>query len=182
MELAILILVYVLIALLMIGVFVLSWGGSFPKFFPKTIKKMMIRDVPTYYDEQGKIFSFPNVVQESSSVSQTLLFASPSTPIEKPAPRLDFNSPTTATINIEPKKDVPESNTLSDDKSRIQENKLEDMSLNGIKVHCHSCKQNINVINPVYKSTDSMKGTRRTVRGSCSICNNAVYGIVKNII
>jgi hypothetical protein len=133
----------------------------FPLFFPKSIQKLIdSKDVPTFYDEFGK-----EIKVEGSIISP---------PINEKVPQPDFNSLTTATVNV-PQPVIPV------DQPDVFKEDLNPQSMDLIKTlaYCLKCKDKCVVLNPEYYEMESRKGTRNYLKGSCSKCGSKINAIVK---
>ena len=88
--------------------------------------------------------------------------------------RPDFNSPTTATVNVKTDPvlmDVP-------DPLRI-ESDPQSMDLGSVSAYCLKCKIKTSIIDPEYYDLESRRGIRRYLKGSCSVCGSKINAIVK---
>lgn len=175
--------------------FVLSWRGWFPKFFPKIIQRLIanLNPKPLIFDESGHLIeccSSPvlhNIqgsrcvwcnksVTELTKIMDDQVGGSTSlNPLNsKGIPQPDFNSPTSATVNVPFSSDLPEFPEIS--KSDLNP---QSMDLVKTQSYCLHCKSHVEVLDPEYYDQESRRGIRRYLKGSCSVCGSKINAIVK---
>jgi hypothetical protein len=160
-----------------------------PLFFPKFFDKLVYRvyPKPLVFDEFGKPISLcsspqlhcfsgfkcvwcgilKNGQEQSYSVDSPLRKDSVSAP--------DFNSSTTATVNVL----KPIVSDVSDVPLVSEFASPEVMNLNGVKAYCMHCKSQVNVLDAKYSVEESRRGVRNYLKGSCSVCKSKICAIVK---
>lgn len=165
------------------GLFLLSYFGYAPLFFPKYLSKIVDENRPTYYDVDGKIIPREN--------SRKIL------PISQPIPQYNFNADTTATITPTPISNVNKNIILKIDESingepiievkaerkviELEKEEIEDEHTEDIIGYCQKCKNKQVVINPITKKVQTRKGIKTHINGKCALCGGYCGGYIKTL-
>jgi len=170
----------------------------FPLFFPKTLGKLMddLNERPLIYDEFGnkiEVCSTPFLHRFSSGVcvwcgvSRADSGMSPKSPppfVKGDIPfydGFDFNSPTTATVNVSREglecNDLEERDIASENSLKKEFGDVEQMNLCNVEAYCLRCKSKVVVLDAKFVSVETVRGSRNYVRGLCGTCGSKINAI-----
>lgn len=132
----------------------------FPRFFPKTIQKIIDERKPRYYDKDGKLIDKYAVLPAVEPVPYNIP--------DRIEPLYNFNADTTATIQIGDK--------MSKEQDKV---KVEQPQKDVITGYCVKCKEKREILNPVVENKTTSRGVKRMATGKCKECNTNMGVILK---
>jgi hypothetical protein len=176
-------LVTLMIAILGCGtLIILSKLGMVKPFFPRVFRDVtaFLYPKPLVYDEHGKqilvcsgltlhnikgsrcVWCGESIDHIRAKESAKIL--SNQDPPNSQGPLPDFNSPTTATVNV-PK--------------IIEIGKDENILLRSEFGYCSKCKVKVDVLDSKFETQETRSGSRKVLKGSCAVCGTKIFAFVK---